>query len=847
MTSIRGTKVPLTILTLLLVAVQAAAQRDLSGIAEVKLSMDRLRVLGGVLMIAAHPDDENTAVLAYFARGRHMETSYLSLTRGEGGQNLIGSEQGDKLGVIRTQELLAARRIDGAQQFFTRAIDFGFTKTVDETLAKWGGRETVLADVVWTIRKLRPDVILLRFSGTPRDGHGQHQTSAILGKEAFAAAADPSRYPEQLKWVQPWQAKRLLWNVFSFTPEQEKEAAKMGGRIGVDVGEYNAVLGYSYGEIAGMSRSMHRSQAMGSAERRGAMPQFFVVVSGEPAAKDPFDGIDTSWDRVKGGDEVGKWLAQADRDLSADHPEKAIPSLIKARAAAASLNDPQAKKKLPEFDEAIALCAGVWVEAIAERPVTTPGSKINISVNAISRSAEQVRWDEVAWTGTAAAKPANQSPAAALSRNTPATRRVEWSVADDQSYTQPYWLEKQRPGDTYVVTSQELIGLPENPPLLEAVFTLNIDGAPVTLRRQVSNRFVDRARGEMTRPLAVVPAVSIGMPETALVFASGAARRIEVPVKASIGAQNGSLTVTAPDGWRVNPPRADFSLAAGEQKVMAFEVTAPKGGDARTVLTASAAVNNRTISSGVDVIEYEHIPPQTLFPPSRSKAVATAVRTLATRVGYVMGAGDEVPDSLKQIGCDVTLLSADDLARSDLSRFDAIVTGVRAWNVRPDLRPNRQRLLDYMQNGGTLVVQYNVLEGGFGGGDPRQLEAIGPFPIRISRDRVTVEDAAVKLTRPASPLLETPNTIKPADFEGWVQERGLYFASEWDPKYQTLFESHDPGEKPLEGGTLVAKYGKGAYVFTAYSWFRQLPAGVPGAYRIFANFLSAGKVLPSDH
>jgi LmbE family N-acetylglucosaminyl deacetylase len=793
-------------------------------------------------MIAAHPDDENTAVLAYFARGRHMETSYLSLTRGEGGQNLIGSEQGDKLGVIRTQELLAARRIDGAHQYFTRAIDFGFTKTVDETLSKWGGRETVLADVVWTIRRLRPDVIFLRFSGTPRDGHGQHQTSAILGKEAFNAAADPARFPDQLKWVQPWQAKRLLWNVFSFTPEQEKEAAKMGGRIGVDVGEYNPVLGFSYGEIAGMSRSMHRTQAMGSAERRGSMPQWFVVVEGAPAGKDPFDGIDTSWSRA-GGKAVEDLLAQAERDFTPEHPEAVIPTLVKARAAAASLNDPWAKKKMPEFDEAIALCAGIAVEAIAERPSAVPGSKLNIAVNAINRSKARVRWDGLAWDGAAAARPVEQSPAAALTDNVQTTRRVEWSIAADQSYTEPYWLAKQRPGDTYVVDSQTLIGLPENPPVLEAVFLLNVDGAPVTLKRPVSNRYVDRARGELTRPFNVVPAVSIGMPETAVVFASGSGRRIEVPVRSNAGAQSGTLTLTAPDGWRIDPAQAEFSLAQGEQKVLAFNVTAPKGGDAKTVLTASVNVSGRVIANGMDVIDYEHIPPQTLFPPSKSKAVATAVKNLATRVGYVAGAGDEVPQSLKQIGCEVTLLWADDLARADLSRFDAIVTGVRAWNVRSDLRANRQRLLDYMQNGGTLVVQYNVLEGGFGGGDPRQLDGIGPYPIRISRDRVTVEDAPVKFTNPANPLLETPNTIKPADFEGWVQERGLYFAAEWDPKYQTLFESHDPGEKPLEGGTLVARYGKGAYVFTAYSWFRQLPAGVPGAYRIFANFLSAGKVL----
>lgn len=818
------------------------AQKNLAGTPKIKEAIESLGQVGSVLMIGAHPDDENTAVLAYFARGRHVETGYLSLTRGEGGQNFIGSEQGAKLGIIRTEELLAARQVDGAQQFFTRAIDFGFTKSADETFAKWG-HDRILGDVVWTIRRFRPDVIILRFSGTPRDGHGQHQASAILGKEAFSAAPDPSRFAEQLKYVEPWQAKRLMWNVFSFTAEQEKEAERLGGRVKVDAGAFNPVLGYSYGEIAGMSRSMHRSQAMGSPERRGVMDQYFVTIGGDTARGDVFDGIDTTWKRVPGGAEVAELLAEAYRDFVPEHPEKALPALVKARHIVAGMNNPWAARKLPEFDETIAWCAGIWVDASAERPEATPGSRLKINLAALNRGSAEVRFERVEWQGTAVTKPDTVTVGQSLAYNEPMPKSVEWAISPDQPNTQPYWLIAPHTADTYSIPSQQLVGMPENPPLLEARFVLNAGGADITLRRAVDQRYVDRARGEEKRPLAIVPPLSIGMPEQALFFANGAEKRIEVPVRSGAGPVGGSLRVIAASGWRINPPSADFQLGASEQKVLSFNLTPPVDGDTHTTIQAIAAIDGHELHTHIETIDYTYIPPQTLFPDANTAAVSARVQNLAKRIGYVVGAGDEVPQSLEQIGCTVTYLSPADLARADLSQFDAIVTGVRAWNVRPDLRENRQRLLDYMQRGGTLVVQYNVLEGFPGRGNPASLEVIGPYPIQISRDRVTVEDVPIKFPNPSNPVMKAPNQITEADFAGWVQERGLYFANSWDAHYQPLFECHDPGEKPLEGGTLVTRYGKGAYVFTAYSWFRQLPAGVPGAYRIFANFLSAGKVL----
>jgi len=773
-------------------------------------------------MIAAHPDDENTALLAYFARGRKTRTAYLSLTRGEGGQNLIGSEQGDELGIIRTQELLAARKIDGAEQFFTRAIDFGFTKTPQETFEKWG-REKILSDVVWVIRRFQPDVIVLRFSGTPRDGHGQHQVSAILGKEAYSAAADPKRFPEQLKYVQPWQAKRLMWNVFAFNRDQEREAEALKNRIEIDPGDYDPVLGYSYGEIAGMSRSMHKSQGMGAPERKGSQKNYLVLVAGEPASKDAFDGVDITWGRVPGAERVGKALAEARDSFDPLHPEKVVPLLLEARAAMAELHHPVVDRKRRELDEAIALASGLWLDATADHYGTVPGGAFKITKTAIERGDLAIDVD-----------------GKNLAKNTPVTMPDTAQIPASEPYSQPYWLREPKQGDTYTVSDQRMIGLPENPPVLESKFHVRIQGKDIEFARPVIYRYVDRVLGELSRPLVVEPPVAVDVPTRPAVFPTGAARTVDIALRAT-APSSGELRVEASDGWRVEPASQPFKLTdAGQQATLSFRVTPPSA-DARSDLQAVAEVGGRSIRVGIEVIDHSHIPPQTLFPAASTGLVRADIRLSVKNIGYIMGAGDEVPDSLRQLGANVTLLTPDDLARCDLSMYDAIVTGVRAYNTRPDLRANEQRLLNYVHNGGTVIVQYNVLEGGFGGGNPELLAHIGPYPITIGRERVTVEDAPVTFLDSSSPLLQKPNQITEKDFAGWIQERGLYFASKWDADYHPIFETHDPGEKPLEGGTLYTKYGKGTYIFSSFSWFRELPAGVPGAYRIFANFLSAGK------
>jgi LmbE family N-acetylglucosaminyl deacetylase len=819
------------------------AQRSLVGEPQIRQALERLDSVGSIMFIAAHPDDEDSAIIAYFSLGRHFRTAYLSLTRGEGGQNLIGSDQGDELGVIRTQELLAARRLDGGEQFFTRAIDFGFSKTADETLSKWP-REKVLSDMVWNIRRFRPDVIVLNFTGTPRDGHGHHQVSAILGKEAFSAAADPSRFPEQLQWAKPWQARRLMGRTGmrgpgrpAAVPEKDTE-----GQVEIDVGEYSPDLGYSYAEIRGISRSFHRSQGQGSPETKGSIKTTYATLAADPATqkatKDVFEGIDTTWNRLPDGGQIGSLLDKARDTFAPLHPEQVVPLLVQARPLIAAINDPLAKGKLVELDESIALCSALSLEATADKAAVSPGGSLKVNLSALVRRPVQVELRGVELLGFEGALVVNIAPAV-LNFNKPSQYPASLHVPERQPYTQPYWLELPKDGQLYSVPDPRMVGLAENPPALEARFRLRVDGAEIELTRPVDYRYVDQIYGEQHRPLAIVPPLGLDLPESSLVFPSSTPRRIEVAVKANQAHVSGDAHLAAPQGWMVQPASIHFDLsAAGDQSALAFEITPPSA-ETRGDLHALAMVGDRSVSSSTELIQYPHIPVQILFPPAESKLVRADIRTLSKNIGYVMGAGDEIPGALRQIGCDVTLLSAEDLTRGDLSRFDAIVTGVRAFNTRADLRANYRRVFDYTQNGGTVVVQYNFIDGPDGA--TVQLEHVGPYPMRLTRDRVTMEDAPVTFPNPQISLLHAPNEITNKDFEGWVQERGLYFATDWDPKYQPVIESHDPGEQPLLGGELYLRYGKGVYIFSAYSWFRQLPAGVPGAYRLFANMLSAGK------
>lgn len=804
----------------------ASAQRDLAGSAAARKSLDRLATLGSVLMIAAHPDDENTALIAYFARGRAMRTGYLSLTRGEGGQNLIGPEQGEKIGIIRTQELLAARAIDGGEQFFSSKIDFGFSKKADETIARWG-RESVLGDIVWTIRKFQPDVIVLRFSGTPRDGHGHHQTSAILGKEAFAAAADPTKFPAQLKFVEPWQAKRMYFNLFAWNPQMEGENDKVPGTLVMDFGQYDPVLGAGYTEIAGLSRSQHRSQGMGSPERKGSSRNHLLWLAGDKAEKDPFDGIDTTWARLEGAAPIAAIFERARKEFRDTDPAAGVPVLLEARRLIAPRTDAWSKRKLRELDETVAMLLGLWIDASAERPEAVAGSELKISLNAINRSNVPVEILNY---------PLKLEP------NRLATHTIDWKIPAETGITQPYWLLRPVKGAAYTILNPELLGMPENPPVYPLEIRARVKGEEIVLHRNVHHRYVDRVEGEKVRPLAIVPPIAVKLGQPVVLFTSPEPKPVEVTVTAKIPQAAAALVLRAPPGWKVEPPSQNFSLAdVNEQVTLKFNVS-PVGAPAPGKLHAVAMFQGGAQDRGIDIIQHPHFPPRTLFPPAFADLIPIDVKTLSKRIGYVMGAGDDVPDFLREMGCQVTMLSADDLVRGDLGRFDAIVTGVRAYNTRPELRANHPRLMEYLAGGGTMVVQYNIADNRFWGGNQNLGNKIGPYPMRIGPSRVTDEEAAVESVDPEHPLLKTPNAIGPDDWKGWIQERGLYFPNEWDPKYQPLFRMSDPGEKPLEGATLVARHGQGVWIYTSLAFFRQLPAGVPGAYRLFANFLSASKV-----
>ena len=809
---------------------------DLMDGAELKLALRKLQVVGSALYVAAHPDDENTAFLSWLVRDRLVRAGYLSVTRGDGGQNLLGTETGEALGVIRTQELLAARRIDGAEQFFTRALDFGFSKNANETLEIWE-KERILSDVVWVIRRFRPDVIVTRFPPDARAGHGHHTASAMLAEEAFAAAADPARFPEQLKSVKPWQAKRILWNSF---PQPDTARRDSTSTITIDLGAYNPLLASAYTEMAGRSRSMHKSQGFGAQERRGSIPNFFTLRAGAPLAGDLFGGVDLTWNRIPGGAKVGELLRAAERAFDPDHPAALLPKLLDAHAAMAALgDDPLVAVKRRELLEVVRSCAGLWIEAVAASPTATPGARVGVNLAVLNRSDAAITLESVELPGAAPAAlasagtggPAPEGPRALESNRTVTVSRTV-AIPDDAPYGEPYWLREPTRRGSFEVSPATLIGTPENAPMLTARVTLTIAGKRVVYEVPVSFRWVDPVQGERWRAFDIVPAATAHFDQGAYLFADAKPRTVRLTVQGADSAVSGVARLKLPDGWRAEPASAAFTLArGGGEQTLRFTVT-PGAGPAAATIGAALEVGGRPLAARRMVkIDYPHIPVQTLLPPAAARLVRADVRIAGRNVGYLMGSGDQVPDALRQMGYTVTLLSDDDLESADLSRFDAIVAGVRAYNTRPRLRTLQPRLLDYVEKGGRMVVQYVTA-------DDALKDRLGPFPFTVSRDRVTVEEAEMRMKDPASPVLSRPNRIGAADFAGWVQERGLYYANPWDPKYETPLSANDPGETPKDGGLLVARHGKGVFIYSGLAWFRQLPAGVPGAWRLFANLVS---------
>lgn len=822
---------------------------------ELLLKLKKLRTLGSVLYVAAHPDDENTAMIATFAEGRLLRTAYLSVTRGDGGQNLVGSELGPALGLVRTNELLSARRIDGGEQMFTRAIDFGYSKTPEETFRIWG-HEEVLRDVVRAIRTFRPDVVVARFPENGDGGHGHHTASAILAHEAFLAAGDPKRFPEQIaEGLAPYRPRRLFWNAW------RRDGKPNAGAIPFELGDYNPALGRSYTETAAESRSQHKSQGFGSSERRGRLTNDLVLLEGEPAKADPFEGIDTSWARIKGGDAVGAFLAEAERTFDPREPASVLPKLLAAHAAMKALpSDPWLDVKRQELLSAIRSASGLWLEAMAGSPSATPGSTFSLSVSALVRAGSAATLTRVrAPWGTGEGLPA----AAELKLNEPVQGVASVPVPADAEVTQPHWL-RERPGKGLYAVSKPRDGIRADGAAIRVLFDVTMGTETVTFDEPVFFRRTDPVKGEEIRPFVVEPPVTLELAQDVVVLPDDQPRSVRVTVRAAeapstrggpppltpaiVAAATGDAAKESavaaakvegtvrpglPSEWRIEPASRPFSLAPGAAETFEFTVRPPARPGVAT-LTAEAVTDGRTWGLSKRRIEYPHLPPLTWFPRAEARGVHVDLARNSSRIGYVSGPGDEVPGVLRQMGFAVTLLSADDLLRGDLGRFDSVVLGIRALNTRAELRDAMPRLFSWVEAGGTLVLQYNT-------SFEQVTDQLGPFPLKLGRDRVTVEESPVTILAPSDPLLTTPNRIVAADFDGWVQERGLYFPATWDDRYTPLLGMADPGEKEAKGSLLVARHGKGTYVYTGLSFFRQLPAGVPGAIRLFANLVSGGR------
>jgi LmbE family N-acetylglucosaminyl deacetylase len=791
--------------------------------AELKLAIDKLDVLASALYVAAHPDDENTAMLAWLSSGRLAETTYLSITRGSGGQNLIGSEKGDLLGVIRTEELLAARAIDGAEQRFTRAIDFGYSKSPEEALAVWD-EEAALADVVRVIRERRPDVIINRFPTDGRGGHGQHTASAILAERAFDAAGDPARFPEQLDTLEPWQPRRLLWNVWG-EPEPDMTVITVG------IGGYNTLLGTSYGEIAARSRSMHKSQGFGAAGRRDGFENRFQLLRGDPPDdNDLFSGIDTTWNRIEGGEEISRLISRVRAAYDLEQPGRSLPGLLEILDAIDAL-PPEwwVAKKREDLTRIIASAAGLWIEAISPQAEVSPGASLPVRVGVVQRAgipASSIRI-RTPWSSEILIEES-------LKIDEMASTDLQLTIPADAPLTQPYWLQEKHDGRMHVVRDASLVTLPVGPPAVAVEVTLSISGREIFWTTPLLYRWTDRIRGELYREVEIVPPVTLELGPSLLVFPSAEPRAISAAARAKDDLR-GTLRFEHPADWTVRPAVTTMELSAGEEHRIDVEIVPPEN-DAETSIRAvfvtdSGAVHNLERR----VVDYEHIPLQTVHHGSAVRSVRSHIAHRGSVVGYVTGSGDEVPAALQQIGYEVIELSDDDLSRSDLSRYDAIVFGIRAFNTRELEGARMERVLEYVRDGGVVVAQYNT------SGWREETTIPAPFPFRISSDRVTDETAPVRLLRPEHPLLRSPNRITARDFEGWVQERGLYFPGTWDERWETVIATADPGEDLLEGGLLSTTLGDGVFIYTGYSFFRQLPAGVPGAWRLFANLVSGGR------
>lgn len=784
-----------------------------SNAAQIKLKIDRLNSLGSVLYFAAHPDDENTKLIAWLANEKKYKTAYLSLTRGDGGQNLLGTEQGIELGLIRTQELLAARNIDRGEQYFTSAFDFGFSKTHEETFNFWKKNET-LREAVYLIRKLQPDVIITRFPPDSRGGHGHHQASAILAHEAFLAAADPFKFPEQLKTLKPWKAKRLVWNTANFGGMNNTSE----DQLKVNIGQYNPLLGYSYGEIAALSRSQHKSQGFGAASQRGETIEYFDHVAGDKASTDLFEGIKTDWSRLdESTNRIQELINLIQQNYKPNNPDLSIPDLVKLHKHINRLKDSFWKKeKLQEVEQLLIDCAGLHMTATSKKALAVMQEEMPIQVELISRS--------------------NNIPVILKSIDGDSSKEISLPVNKTQTFTiqksfanntQPYWLVKPHTLGKFDVAESDF-GYPENSEKPKVTVQLDFYGEKITLDLPVVYRYVDPVHGEILEPLSISPTITAGLSSSNLLLQANENKSIRVQLQNhSSSTQKGNLQFKQTDGLVLQPNQFEVEIPAGGTWEGHIQISNPKNSPSTQV----DLLWNAQPLMAYHKISYDHIPSITWFPPISLQVKSLEINNPVKRIAYIPGAGDLIPQSLENIGIQVDVLNPDNISAGAMKPYDAVVVGVRAYNVSNSVNRWLPQLIKYVEDGGVAVVQYNV-------NSRMGTSVLGPYPFQISRTRVTEEEAEVKFTDPKDPVLNYPNKITKEDFKGWVQERGLYFAEQIDPQYRSPLLMNDQNEAASNGSLILAKHGKGKFVYTSLAFFRQLPAGVPGAYRLFVNLLT---------
>lgn len=797
--------------------------------------IQKLNFLGSVLYIAAHPDDENTRLISWLSNDKKAQTAYLSLTRGDGGQNLIGSELRELLGVIRTQELIEARKIDGGMQFFSRANDFGYSKNPDETLDIWN-KEEVLSDVVWAIRKFQPDVIINRFDHrSPGTTHGHHTSSAMLSFEAFDKVNDATVFPNQLKYVSTWQPKRLFFNTsWWFYGSREKfENADKTNLAEINTGTYYTTLGKSNQEIAALSRSRHQSQGFGSTGSRGDDNEYLEFLKGEKLTdkNNIFEGINTTWSRIEGGKTIGDILTNVEKNFDFKNPSASIPELIKAYNLIQNLKDTHWKIiKTVEIKKIIAGCAGLFLEAVSDVQEATPNSTIKVKLEAINRSAIKMNWNTIQTVPNVMITQ-EVSP---LENNKGVAKTIELLLPENTKYTYPYWLQEPGTIGMYRVDSQENIGIPDVLREIKVTFLIDINGTTIPFERNVVYKYNDDVKGEVYQPLDIVPIVTSKLNEKVYIFNSNRSKTVTVKAKAGKNAISGTIKLSLPEDWSVSPAEIPFIINKKGGEVLAVFKVSPSKEASEVDIKSIVTVNNQVFDKEKIDIDYPHIFKQMVLQPATAKGIRLKIKTKNEKIAYIMGAGDEIPKSLEQMGYSVVIIKPEHISTELLAPYDVVMTGIRAYNTVNALATKQKILLDFVKNGKTMIVQYNTL-GDF------VTDNFSPYKLKISRDRVTDENAEVRFLAPDHQVLNYPNKITTDDFKGWTQEQGLYYPSEWDAAFTPILSSNDKGETPKDGALLVAKYGKGNYIYTGLSFFRELPVGVSGAFRLMANLIAIGK------